>query len=191
MVKPASSEAFGTDQIRRPLDRDIGVATSSRASPLGVGPLLLALTVGCSTTFSFPPPDAGADAQDVQAATGGDGAADACTQPLDAGQPFGGCPATFGDSSWKDAFCPLQSVGRVGEQTCTGYLLRQIDLGTHGWMCFYDPATQALLAGKFADDVPSFCDYRSSTVTFGSVPDAGSCTGPLTTMTDPCANPPG
>jgi len=108
-----------------------------------------------------------------------------CSLALDAGQPFGGCPPRFGDSAWKNGFCAI-SVGTVSEQTCAGYLLRQFDLGTHGWQCFYDPTTQALVAGKFADDVPSFCDHQSSTEIFGTIPAPGACAGRLTALADPC-----
>ena len=119
------------------------------------------------------PPDTGADS--TPADSGFDGP---CALSLDAGtMPFGGCPALFTEQAWIEAVCPLR-FGMAWEQTCAGYFSRQIDLSTHGWTCYYDLATAALVAARFADDVPSFCGMTSSVVVYGSIPAPGACTTP-------------
>lgn len=165
--------------------RDTGIRIASRSEGIACLTLVtLASGLGCSGGTIVDVPDGGS--QDLPDVGSLDATLDlACSQPLDAGQPFGGCPAQFGDGSWKSSFCAI-AVGTVSEQTCAGYLLRQFDLGTHGWQCFYDPTTQTLVAGKFADDVPTFCNHQSSTEIFGTVPPAGSCPGPLAALSNPC-----
>lgn len=102
-----------------------------------------------------------------------------CLIPLDAVQPFGGCRPTYDDSGWRTQVCPSVPVDPsfiyVSEQACTGYRLRKFDLGTHGWTCYYDPGSGALVAGYFVDDVPDLCDDTAASVQAGDIPTKGTC----------------
>jgi len=164
---------------------------------------VLGLGTACDgTKVLLPDPPGGADGgrdtgSEVGAATPDMAGADSvvpadsgpdapCAFPLEAGtMPFGGCPAQFTDRAWTQSVCPF-SFAMVWEQTCAGYSSRQLDLGTHGWTCYYEPTTGALVAGRFSDDVPSFCGMTSSVVTYGAIPAAGTCTSPQL-VTDGCS----
>jgi len=102
-----------------------------------------------------------------------------CLIPLDAAQPFGGCPPTFDDTSWRTQVCPTFSVNPafvdVSEQVCAGYRSRNFDLGTHRWICYYAPSSGALVAGYFVDDTPDLCDDTTAFVQAGDVPAKGTC----------------
>ena len=116
------------------------------------------------------------------------GDAGACALPLDAAPPWGTCPATFDDPAWRTQVACFVSVG-LRETTCTGYLSRAFDIGgTHGFTCFYDPASRALVAVQSYDDVPDLrdgCGTPSSVVTAGAVPAMGVCDAPRT-LDNPC-----
>jgi len=106
-----------------------------------------------------------------------------CALPLDAAPPWGSCPATFDDTTWR-AQLPCFVTVRLKETTCTGYLSREFTIGgTHGFTCFYAPDSKALVAVQSYDDVPDLldgCGGRSSVVTAGAVPPMGVCDAPMT-----------
>lgn len=125
------------------------------------------------------------------APVGPPGDAAACALPLDAAQPWGTCPATFDDASWKAQVACFVQVG-LTETTCTGYLSRAFDIGgTHGFTCFYDPASRVLVAVQSYDDVPDLrdgCGTQRILVTAGAVPAMGVCELPRT-LDNPCDAP--
>jgi hypothetical protein len=73
----------------------------------------------------------------------------------------------------------------VSEQACSGYRSRKFDLGTHGWTCYYDPGSGALVAGYFLDDVPDLCDNTSAAVQSGAIPAKGACSSQVP-VDNPC-----
>jgi len=127
----------------------------------------------------------------VSKPTGDGGATDPATNPDDGGSrlcrgsieqaiPFGGCPRQFDDDSWKARGCYSGTV----ESVCTGYRSRSFNLVTHSWTCYYDPTTLALIAGKFRDDIQSFCDGGNEEITLGTIPAEGVCSSAST----PCGS---
>jgi len=158
---------------------DISIRTASWALALACSAM-----AACNSTSVRTSSDAGdaGDAGDV------DDASD-CALPLDGAPPWGTCPATFDDTSWRAQVPCFVSVG-LRETTCTGYLSRAFDIGgTHGFTCFYDPASKDLVAVQSYDDVPDLndgCGNRMSIVTAGAVPPMGTCDAPKT-LDNPCA----
>jgi len=129
--------------------------------------------------------------------------------PLDAAQPWGSCPATFEDAGWRAQIsCGSSGGGGAGgtapgtggppldvvsETTCTGYVSRTFDLGfrTHGFTCFYDAASRALVAVQSYDDGPNLrdgCGNKSWRISAGAVPPMGVCDAPKT-LDNPCDAP--
>jgi len=190
MTKPRRQAPSSPSRARRDRSRDNPIRIRARRASL-LCAFVVGLSAGCDGTKVAPAPadgDAGGDdASELGAVTPdtgpdsppADGGFDGpCMLPLDqAPMPFGGCPARVSDPAWSRPLCSFM-FGTAWEQSCEGYFSRQIDLGTHGWTCYYDPTSQALVAGRFADDVPSFCGMTSSVVVYGTIPAAGACTTP-------------
>jgi hypothetical protein len=114
-----------------------------------------------------------------------------CHEPLDASQPFGPCPTTFDDSSWKTkSICALYPAMQASEQTCDGYRSRLIPLSTHAWTCYYDPTALTLVAAHFQDDIPDIGDRGNCyEVTLGEIPSPGTCSPPVNVGMPWCDSP--
>jgi hypothetical protein len=80
------------------------------------------------------------------------------------------CPNDFHEAAQWPGDC---SKGPLGAYlgSCNGYLAFRV-LNNWGMDCFYDPATLSLVGAVALQDVPSFCNRTSSTISAGSYPPA-------------------